>query len=149
VDGSVGVAGAQAPEEVPDVPSFETFTRRLVPLAREPMVTIHKRGTISLNKSAHAELGSPAAVELLFDRDEMIVGLRCVDPSVDHAYPVRSASGRDNGPYIISAIAFTKFHAIKPEVSLRWPSHMDGDVLCVPIKAEGIRVTSNRAIHQE
>jgi hypothetical protein len=69
-----------------------------------------------------------------------------VDAAGEHAYSVRRASGSESGPYVISAIAFTKFYQIRPEVSLRWPAVMDADVLCVHIKVEGTRVTSNRAL---
>jgi hypothetical protein len=127
------------------MPNFETFTKRLVPLKKQPLVTIQKRGTISLNKSAHVALGAPEAVELLYDQDEKIVGLNPVEPTVDHAYPLRSASGKDTGPFVISAIAFTKFYQINTAVSLRWPAYLDSGVLCVDTKTPGTPVTSNRA----
>ena len=127
------------------MPNFETFTKRLVPLKKQPLVTIQKRGTISLNKSAHIALGAPEAVELLYDQDEMIVGLHPVEATVEHAYPLRSASGKDTGPFVISAIAFTKFYRINTDVSLRWAAYIEGDVLCIDTKSPGTPVTSNRA----
>ncbi|MDQ6934278.1 MAG: hypothetical protein M3130_03155 [Actinomycetota bacterium] len=127
------------------MPGFETFTRRLVPLAREPRLTIQKRGTISLNRSAYAVLGSPEAVELLFDRDRSIVGLRSVVPTCAHAYPVRSATGNGAGPFVVSALAFVKYFGIGIETSMRWDAYLDGDVLCADLGSPGTRVTSNRA----
>lgn len=127
------------------MPDFEVFTKRLVPLKKTPLVTIQKRGTISLNKSAYSALGEPEAVELLYDRDERIVGLRAAESSLEHAYPVRSATGRGSGPYIISAIAFTKFYDIDTEQSLRWRAHLVEDVLCIDLDSTGTPVTSNRA----
>lgn len=127
------------------MPTFEVFTKRLVPLKRMPFVTIQKRGTISLNKSAFIALGSPDAVELLYDRDERVVGLRPAKPTLDHVYPVRSATGKDTGPYVISAIAFTKFYGISTEQSLRWQAHVVEDVLCIDLDEEATPVTSNRA----
>ncbi|MFX8766474.1 hypothetical protein ABTM49_19830, partial [Acinetobacter baumannii] len=89
------------------------------------------RGTISLNKSAFSVIGEPEAVELMYDRDERIVGLRPVDASAEHAYPVRSATARGGGPYVISAIAFTKFYDISTERSLRWQAHVVDGTLCI------------------
>jgi hypothetical protein len=127
------------------MPNFETFTKRLVPLKKQPLVTIQKRGTISLNKSAHVALGAPEAVELLYDQDEQIVGLHPVEATLDHAYPLRSASGKDTGPFVISAIAFTKFYQINTDTSVRWPAYVEDGVLCIDTKLPGTPVTSNRA----
>jgi hypothetical protein len=122
------------------MPPFEVFSKRLVPLKKSPMVTVAKRGTISLNKSAFSALGSPAEVELLYDRDERMIGLRPAGPGTEHAYPVRMASGKANGPYVISAIAFTKFYDIAVGRSLRWPARLVEGVLCVDLDGEPLPV---------
>lgn len=127
------------------MPGFETFTRRLVPMARQPALTIQKRGTISLTTSAYAAMGSPCAVELLFDRELSVVGLRPVEPTCRHAYPVRSVSGNGAGPFVVSALAFLKYFGLSREISTRWDAYLDGDVLCADIGAPGTAVTSNRA----
>lgn len=126
------------------MPNFETFTRRMVPLANDPTVTIQRRGTLSLNKSAQAALGDPDAVELLFDPEEKIIGLRPIDPRAPHAYPVR-AQKQDFGPYLIAGMAFTKYYSIDTEASVRRIAYMDGDVLCIDLKSTGTIVTSNRS----
>ena len=76
------------------MPDFESFSRTMLSLDADPRITIHKRGTISLNRSAFAALGSPDAVELLFDRQRSIVGLRAVDQKADNAYLVRTGARR-------------------------------------------------------
>lgn len=114
---------------------FETCTRQLVPLAKEPRLIIQKRGTISLNRSAYAVLGSPRAVELLFDPDQRIAGLRPVAVNCEHAYPVRSASGNGVGPFLVSALAFLRHFAISRDQSLRWDAYLDQDVLCADLRA--------------
>ncbi len=126
------------------MPGFETFTRRLVPLAKEPRLTIQKRGNISLNESAHVALGSPSAVELLFDRDKQVMGLRAISPC-EHAYTVRSAGGDGTAPFLVSALAFLKYFGISRDTSMRWSTYMDGDVLCADLGTAGTPVTSNRA----
>ena len=65
--------------------TFEVFKKRMVPLVKQPYVTIQKRGTMSFNKSAHMALGEPETVELLYDPNERIIGVRAIDPDVEHA----------------------------------------------------------------
>ena len=55
---------------------FEIYKRQRAPASIEPAVTIQKRGTFSLNSAAYAVLGSPKAVELLYDRERELIGLR-------------------------------------------------------------------------
>jgi hypothetical protein len=128
------------------VPNFETFTKRLVPLGKRPFVTIQKRGTISMNKAAYVALGSPQTVELLFDSDERMVGLRPVEFMTEHAYPVRGV-GQEPTSYLIAGRAFTKHYEIDTTVSRRWPAELVDDVLSVDLKTDGTVVTSNRAGH--
>ncbi|MFF0575262.1 hypothetical protein [Streptosporangium saharense] len=122
------------------MPNFETFTRRMVPLAKQPSVTIQKRGTMSLNAAAYAALGEPEAVELLYDRDERIVGFRAAPRGAEHAYPLRAQTGT----YIVSGTAFTKYYRIDTTISRRWVGYLDEDVLCVDLGQPGTEVTSNR-----
>lgn len=127
------------------MPNFESFSRRMLPLKNEPHVTIHKRGTIALNRSAFASLDSPDAVELLYDRERNIMGLRPIDPKANNSYYVRRSSPSASGPWLISAMAFTKFYDIDTSVSLRWAPYLDAGVLCVNLSAAGTAVSSNRA----
>jgi hypothetical protein len=134
------------------MPKFETFTRRMVPLAEKPYVTIQKRGNIALNKSAQAALGEPIAVELLYDPEGKVMGLRAIDTTVEHAYPLRSQSGKDVGPYLVAGMAFTKYYGIDTTTARRYPAEMDDDVLCIDLSQPGTIVTSNRngrRSHQE
>jgi hypothetical protein len=124
--------------------NFETFTKRLVPLGKRPFVTIQKRGTISMNKAAFVALGEPDTVELLFDSDERIVGLRGVAHLAEHAYPVRGVGG-DPTSYLVAGTAFTKHYGIDTTNSRRWPAELVDDILRVDLKVEGTVVTSNRA----
>lgn len=117
----------------------------MVPLVKQPFVTIQKRGTISLNAAAYAALDEPEAVELLFDPSDRIVGFRAVPKESEHAYPLRAQSGKSIGPYIVSGTAFTRYYSIDTTVSRRWIGYMDDDILCVDLKQPGTEVTSNRS----
>ncbi len=127
------------------MPNFESFRKSNMSLKSAPHVTIQKRGTISINKSAYLAIDSPKAVELLYDRTRRIIGLRPTEPSDENSYAVRPAASA-SGPFIISAMAFTRFYDIDTSATLRWPAYVEDGVLCVDLdRAEGIPVTSNRA----
>lgn len=124
---------------------FETFTRRMIPLVKKPFVTIQKRGTMSFNKAAQVALGSPEAVELLFDKTNNVMGVRAIDPKVEHAYPMRAQGHKNDGPYIVSGAAFTKYYGIKTEEARRFSAEMEDGVLIIDLNSEGQVVTSNRS----
>lgn len=125
---------------------FEVFSKSLIPLKREPTVTIQKSGVISMNKAALTALGSPPAVQLLFDNRSHTIGLRATHSTDDDdAYPIRSTNGPNNGPFVISAMAFLRFYGVCQDLSRRWTAYLDGDILCVDLDDAATVVTSNRA----
>jgi hypothetical protein len=126
------------------MPNFETFSRRMMPLKAEPHVTIQRRGTISLNRSSFAALGSPDAVELLYDRGQRIVGLRPVAARAANAYHVRPSSSAPGSPLVISAMAFTKFYDIDTSLTRRFDAYLEDGVLCVDLKTAGLPVGGTR-----
>jgi hypothetical protein len=129
-------------KELP-MPDFEVFDKRAVPVTTEPMVTIQRKGPISMNRASFQALGNPQAVELLYDSTERIVGLRKVPISTKHAYPVRSQG--KGSTFLVAAHAFTRYYSIPNEVSTRYAAQMFGDVLGIDLKQKGLVVTSNRA----
>ena len=126
------------------MPNFETFHRTEVAWSDEPLVTIQRRHMISLNAAAHRSIGSPDSVELLYDSQARIVGLRPAATGPDTAHAVRHSSPR-SGPYLISATAFLRFHHLDVKASTRWPAYVENGVLCVDLSQPGTPVTSNRA----
>lgn len=127
------------------MPNFETFSRSLLQLKAEPQITVLRRGNLSLNRSAYTALGSSDAVELLYDTCERIIGLRPTDPRAHNAYVFRQTAGSDKGPFVITAMAFTKFYGIDTSTSLRRNAYLDDGVLCVCLNDAATSVTSNRA----
>jgi hypothetical protein len=124
---------------------FDRFSHDRVGLKREPWVTIQKRGTISLNRSAYEMVGSPVAVELLYDAESQIVGMRGCDPRDRDAMRVRSPTGKDTGPFVVSAMAYLRFYEIRVDNSRRWLAYLEDQVLCVDLRTPSLPVTSNRA----
>ena len=118
----------------------------MVPYAKNPTVTIQKRGTISLTASAFVLLGKPEAVELLYDSDEQIVGIRPVDRNVEHAYPLRGmGSKKDDTTYMLSGMAFTKYYGIDTSVARRYAATLEDGILCIDLKTEGTVVIGHRS----
>lgn len=123
--------------------SFETFMRQRAPVTGEPSVTIQKRGTLSLNVPAYSALGSPEAVELLFDRDQRLMALRAVDPSAESAYPIRPL-GRGS-TWLVSGKAFTKYYGIETGSAHRWTGRVEDGLLIVDLKEPGTDVSMGRS----
>jgi hypothetical protein len=122
--------------------TFEVFTKRGAPTVNAPLVSIQRRGTLSLNLAAFEALGQPAAVEFLFDRTERVMGLRRVDPSVRHAYPVRKQ--QVSSTYVLAGAAFLNHYGVEADVRRRYPAQMDGDVLAVDLKQEALETGKRR-----
>jgi hypothetical protein len=111
--------------------NFETFHRSMLTLARDPAVTVHKDRFLSLNGSAFVALGSPDAVELLFDRDARTIGLEPTEATRPGCSFIRRASPSPNGPFLISAMAFMRYYGICPIRTLRWPADLVDGMLCI------------------
>lgn len=127
--------------------NFESFNRHMLALKDEPHLTVHKRGTLSINRSAFESLGSPDAVELLYDRQRSTIGLRPIDARAENAYQVRRPASSPSGPWVISAMAFTKFYDIDTSVTMRWIAYLDDDVLCADLSTPGASVGGARRAH--
>lgn len=125
------------------MPSFETFHKSMSALARDPAVTVHKSRVLSLNGSAYVALGSPAAVELLFDRDSQTIGLLPADPTKAHCSFIRRAAPGANGPFLISAMAFIRHYGIVCVETLRWPADVIEGVLCVRLTSPAFPTSKN------
>ncbi len=126
------------------MPRFETFTKRMSPRSTEPYITIQKRGTMSINRASYELLGEPEAVELLFDRSDEVMGLRKVDRSSAHAYPLRGSGSRQSS-FMLSGMAFTKYYGIDTSVARRYVAVLEAGVLQANLKGEFTEVVSNRS----
>ena len=127
------------------MPNFEVFTKKMVPLAKAPSVTINRRGTLSFNKAAHVAMGSPDAVELLFDRSERIIGVRKASSDQGNAYHVRSGTRPNDGPYFVTGGAFCRYYNVDTDRSRRWTPTFEDEILMIDLNGKSTDVTSNRS----
>jgi hypothetical protein len=115
---------------------FETFTRQRR-ADQQPYVTLQKKGSISLNRAAFEALNNPEAVELLYDREANLIGLRHVDSSVEHSYQVRTPAG-SHGTWLVAGGAFASYYEIDISASVRRAARLEGDVLIVDLNDPGV-----------
>jgi len=75
-------------------------------------VTLGKSRTILLNAHAYEAFGAPAAVELLFDGNRNVIGLKPCDPQKKNAFPFRKSK---QGKHVQIAVgSFLTHFEIKP-----------------------------------
>lgn len=124
---------------------FIVYEKGSAPIATVPSVTVQKRGLISINRAAFALMEKPAAVELLWDPDRRIIGLRPVPIESPNAYPVRpQVANAERGPLLIAGNLFTKFIGLDTDEAHRWTPYMEAGILCLDLSKPGAKVNSNR-----
>lgn len=119
-------------------PNFEVFKRSdRRDIGRGPAATVLVGGNISLNRAAYEALGQPDAVELLYDRDARIIGLRPVPREVPHAFPLQSRGS----VRVVAGRAFAQHFRIDASVSTRRPAYVEDGVLCIDLRRPGQEVS--------
>jgi hypothetical protein len=132
---------------VPNEVDFERFDKRHIAIAGSPFATIQQGGRVmTLNRVAYEMLGGPEAVELLWNKQNRVIGVRQVSPKEPYAFPLRAQGrkGREPSNYLVAAQAFTKHYDIDTSVAMRYPVEMQGDVLTIPLD-RGTVATGPRA----
>ena len=118
---------------------FEVFNKASASKGKvAPTVTIQRRGMFSISREAYALVGEPPAVELLWDPDRRIIGIRATDQSNANAHLVHAQSPkRDNGPLIVTATKFARHYGIPTDEPCRRVVQLEDDILCIDLKEEG------------
>lgn len=126
---------------------FEVFDKKSVPSTTEPWVTIQKRGLLSLNRTAADALGTPEAVELLFDREAQIIGFRSADLDNPRAFQLRKQGKNPtrNANFLVAGTAFCNYYKIDTSFARRYKPEMDGDVLTVDLNHDYAIATGPRS----
>lgn len=125
--------------------AFEVYAKGSAPIATVPSLTIQKRGLISVNRAAFALLDQPEAVELMWDKDRQVIGLRSVPIDSTNAYPVRpQASNSTKGPLLIAGNLFTRYIGLDTTEAHRWVPRLEDGILIVDLNTPGAKVNANR-----
>lgn len=122
---------------------FEVFDKRVTLLAKDPSVTIQKRGVMSLTKAAHDLVDNVERVELLYDRDRQVMALRADGDFSPHTYAVRAGSRRSPGQAIVSATAVTAHYGIDTRATRRWVPLLEDGMLCVELTQKITVISGN------
>lgn len=120
---------------------FETYKRQRLTPSGEPFITIQKKGIFSLNRAAYEALGAPDAVELLYNREDRLIGIRKVNKSVGHAYSVR-AFGKSGMTWLVSGTAFLSYYDIPIPDPVRRAARVEKNMLVVDLKDPGVIVSA-------
>jgi hypothetical protein len=122
--------------------AFETFQKNRMPSKGQPAITIQKRGALSLNNAAFEAIGSPSFVELLYDREERLIGMRSSDEGTSHAYAVRG-TGINQATRVVSGKAFLAYYDIPRDVARRWNAEERDGILIIDLKQPGTEVSGH------
>lgn len=122
---------------------WETFKRQRLTPSIEPSVTIQKKGVFSLNRAAYDALGKPDAVELLYDRETRLIGMRKVGKTVAHSYKVR-AFGSSGMSWLVSGTAFTNYYEIAVPEPVRCVARAEDGMLVIDLNEDGVVVSPRK-----
>lgn len=126
------------------MPNFQPFDKHATPTPGKPFVTIQRTGKLmSLNKTAYELLNKTEAVELNYDPDQRLIGMRPVRSTHPRAYVLRQM-GKSN-TWTVALQAFTQYWGIDTDIARRYSANMYEDYLVVDIKEKGVDVTGPRS----
>lgn len=123
---------------------FEVFDKRASGVSKHPYVTVQRKGPFSFNQAAFELMGSPEAVELLYDRDTERVGFRPVAPDRPQAFPVR-AQGANSVTHVVAGQSFARYYELDTSVARRYAPTMEDGVLVLDLRGDSVDVTGPRA----
>jgi len=125
---------------------FQVYEKGSAPQPTTPSVTIQRRGLISINRAAFEQLNKPEGVELLWDSDRRVIGLRPAALTNQNAYPVRPqvATNVEKGPWLIAGSLFTQFIGLDTTEAYRWTPSLEDDLLVIDISKPGSKASNNR-----
>jgi hypothetical protein len=130
---------------------FQVYEKGSAPAPTVPAVTIQKRGLISLNLAAVYMLAGgedreiPKGVELLYDPERKVIGLRPAPLEGPNTYPLRAQAGNEKkGPFLVAGTLFTKFIGLDTTEARRWTPKLEDEVLCVDLNAPSAKATGPR-----
>lgn len=97
-----------------------------------PYVAILPKGTLSINALAYEAMGKPPYVELMYDTEMRLIGLRPATEARWHARKVSLFKGAKSAS--VNALPFLEHFQIPHEVRVRLAAVWVGDVLVLDLK---------------
>ena len=131
---------------------FEVFSKRAAGKIKQPTLTIQKRGTLSLNAAAAAFLAGGEVpdeelpLELLYDRERKIVGVRKAEAQHPSVYMLRKQAKSDS--FLLAGKAFTAYYKIPTGEARRYVAKDFGDGI-LGVELEGEFVDASRELEMD
>lgn len=99
--------------------NFEPFDKRTGRLAsKRPEMSIQASGSASLNTAAALLIDKAPYVEMFFDREQKVIGIKGVTEETENAFAMRAV--RDRGTYLIGCKAFCDYYELTPKRATRY-----------------------------
>jgi len=127
---------------------FEVYDKRRASASKHPYVTMQRRGPFSFNRAAYELMGSPEAIELLYDRDEERIGFRPASPDRPQAFPMRP-QGKNSVTHIVAGQSFANHYGLDVSVARRYPVRMEDEILVLDLRGDSVEATGPRARSSE
>lgn len=116
---------------------FEIFEKGAIKPDLVPEVTVLKKKSLYLNAPARKLIQDPGFVELLFDRERQIIGIKPSGAANPNSYKLSQATDTS---WSISLVAFARFYELEFSESRKRIASLEGNVLCVNLRDEGLPV---------
>jgi len=124
------------------MPTFEVFTSHIPP-AVGATVTIYMGGLISLNRVALESLGSPVAVEVLYDQSARFIGFRGVEASVPHGFQLTTPQPGGSRRFKAKAV-FAHYGIPLETTTKRYQAMQQEAMLSVDLTQEAVEIVGPR-----
>ncbi len=110
------------------------FKRKVTRVGRDSVLRIQKSGEIHVTDAALERIGTPEAVELLYDPENNVLGLRPSDAKNRDAFPRRRDKKRPH-VHIFAGRSFTQFHGIDTGMARSYPAKVVDGILVADLNA--------------
>ena len=96
----------------------------------QPTISIQKSGAVTWNESAHRALGQPDSVEIQFDEERKLLGLRRTGEG-ENSFRVRRLGTQNT--WITSARGALRRVGLLPDSAHRRPAQRENDLLVIVV----------------
>ena len=125
--------------------AFEVYESKTLARRHVPVVTVQRRGAISINRAGYEAMGEPEHVLLLRDVARNLIAVKSAAASDVHGHVVRLLNpARGSGPVVVAASDFVRDVGIDTSVARRWVAQLDEGMLVIDLNTEGVVAVSNR-----
>lgn len=125
------------------MPNWDAFTIVGGRGVYEKRISLSSRGVLTLNQPSFDALGEPERIELFYDHEEQLIGIKPSTPEVRHSIKIRKQGA--NKSYLVNARPFCYHFKIKVPKTIRFEDiNMEDGVMILDLKT-ALRVDSRQS----